>query len=222
MTSPSSDSFRGNDRYQVSYDVFVPIPSDKDVARFVASRIRELYPLREEGGQYSFQDIADALGTNKPQVHNLLKLGKGWGKKLERLVAEKHFGGSIDRLHREAGEWLSSPAGRAEAPLPDPLAVQFLRDVERLPGLHAWLETREAAKLTTRQVARVVDVYAQTPPRSRGDGQPLDGWGAFCRDALSGRLTTATVGDQAAAEALERKQLPAATRKKLRSAPKKP
>lgn len=102
-----------------------------------------------------------------------------------------------------------------------PLIGTFLMKLDRLPGLREWIEENPST-LTVAEVLRGMQVYDEVRPRSRDDGRPFDGWGAFFDDALSGRLTEeAKSGDQVAAEALETSQLPAATRARLRNAPKK-
>lgn len=97
----------------------------------------------------------------------------------------------------------------------------FLMKLRRLPGLERWIEENPSA-LTVSQLARGMSIYDDVRPASRSDGQPMNGWGAFFEDALSGRLSaTAGAGDQEAAEALERGQMSRSTRRRLRDASKK-
>lgn len=95
----------------------------------------------------------------------------------------------------------------------------FLMKLRRLPGLERWIEANPSA-LTVAQLARGMAIYDDVQPASRSDGQPLNGWGAFFDDALSGRLTRPLDGNQTAAETLELRQLSKATQRKLRSARK--
>lgn len=99
-------------------------------------------------------------------------------------------------------------------------AVVLVHAIEKLPGLRKWIE-KNPSKLTVADLIRGVAVYEENKPRAREDGEPLNGWGSFFDDALAGRITRATRGNQAAAEALEAKQLTPGTRRALQAARKK-
>lgn len=87
----------------------MPAPVESYVARFIAARVRELYPMsaakKKAPGEWSLQGVADDLGVTKPQVAALLDRDAGVGPKFERRFADRHFGGSIDRLRDEAKAW---------------------------------------------------------------------------------------------------------------------
>lgn len=68
---------------------------------------------------------------------------------------------------------------------PDPKIGTFLLKLGRLPGLQAWIDENPSAfPLST--IARGVDVYEKRPNRSRDDGEPLGGWGAYFAEIHSG------------------------------------
>ena len=80
-----------------------------------------------------------------------------------------------------------------------------------------WVE-KNASRYRISEIARGMAIYDEVKPASRSDGQPINGWDTFFDDALAGRLTAGKkVGDQAKAEAVERGQLPPATRRRLKS-----
>lgn len=184
------------------------------MASFVAKRLREAYPLKEDGGAWSYQGIADELGTNKPQVHKLLNEGKGWGEKLEHLVANKLFGGSVDRLRREAAAWWAT--AQHQEPAPEPTLADLFALTRRLPGLDEWIGTAEGRQYRPSQIMQVGRIYEATGASSRhGDARPAAGWGAFFRDALSGQLDKPRPGAEEALAQLEASQLSSATRRML-------
>jgi hypothetical protein len=102
----------------------------------------------------------------------------------------------------------------------DPAIGTFLMRLRRLPGLLPWVE-EHPSDFTISQVAKAMKVYEDAKPTSRADGQPINGWGPFIADAVAGRITEERAGDLEGAMALETRQLPPATRARMRSARKK-
>lgn len=106
------------------YPWTVPIPADKAVSEFIASRLRTLFPTsrakKKLPGQFSLQHIADELGVTKPQVSDALASGKGIGRKFEERFAERYFNGSIDQLRVAAVAWAAEQ--------PDPIQPRVERD----------------------------------------------------------------------------------------------
>jgi hypothetical protein len=149
------------------------------------------------------------------------RLPKGYGSYIlngERRRLGPKFMTQIADALGVTQKWLASGEGpRTElAKGVDPSIGSFLLKLDRLPGLREWIESNPGA-LTVSQVAAGMAIYDAVKPRSREDGRPFDGWGAFFNDALSGRLTgPKKLGDQSAAEALETSQLPPAARRRLK------
>lgn len=243
MTLRSRNSFRGSDRYRLRYEGGVPAPSEKAVAFFVQKQLRERYKLKPEDrkralpGEATYQSIADDLGVTKPQVHQLINdCPRGFGPKFEEQFARKFYGGSIDKLRREAEKWWAewgeaviiadvthrSIAKHGLRPAPDKPKPghTFIEAVDAMPGFRDWLED-DGRDFTFAQIAKAVDVYVDHKPRARDDGQPLHGWRAFVEDALADRHTKKLRGDVEGVAALELSQLPSATRRRLRNASKK-
>lgn len=128
------------------------------------------------------------------------------------------FMGRIAKALGVSLAWLMTGTGpMAEAAKAyDPPAGKLLFKISDLPGLRDWLIDHPEA-LTVSELVRGIAAYDETKPASRSDGQPFEGWGAFFDDVNAGRLAgPKRRGDQAAAEALERSQLPAAARKRLK------
>lgn len=73
------------------------------MTEFIADQLRR---MRGEGPKkVSYEKLAAELGIKKPQVYNIVNHGKGAGPAVERALAERLFGGSIDKLRAAAEQW---------------------------------------------------------------------------------------------------------------------
>jgi transcriptional regulator with XRE-family HTH domain len=140
------------------------------------------------------------------------KIGQGDGGYTTRIESGEKKNPEIHILERMADElgvrraWLVlGEEPKRGADVPDKMMSWLLLKLHRLPGLHEWVESHP---MRISELVRVLMVYEDVKPRSREDGQPLGGWGAFVEDALHGRLDGPKVpADRAAAMALEAKQM---------------
>ncbi len=66
--------------------------------------------------------------------------------------------------------------------------VSFLSRVRRLPGLEAWLESAQGARLPLHVVARGVSTFLESPPQLKPDGSPSIGWAAFFDSFVDGEM----------------------------------
>lgn len=133
MTFASSLQLSGIRAYHLRHDPHVPVPAEKAVAEFIASRMRQLFPTskakKKLPGEFSLQQIANELGVTKPQVSDALKSAEGIGQKFEAQFAAKYYKGSVDQLRREALAWASvQPDDAVEEavivePIPPPAKV---------------------------------------------------------------------------------------------------
>lgn len=148
-------------------------------------------------------------------------LPKGYGSYIlsgNRRKLGPDFMGRIAKALGVSLTWLMTGTGPMTegAKTYDPPAGKLLFKISDLPGLRDWLIDHPEA-LTVSELVRGIAVYDETKPASRSDGQPFEGWEAFFDDVKAGRLAgPKRKGDQAAAEALERSQLPPAARKRLK------
>jgi transcriptional regulator with XRE-family HTH domain len=180
------------------------------VTRTLAERWKE---AREDAG-LGVNALDRAIGQSSGYTSRIEK-----GEKLEPAVgivanAARVLGVRLAWLVDEEGPKLRSAEGE------DPHVGTFVMKLRRLPGLEEWVEANPT-KLTISQLAKGMSIYDEVKPASRSDGQPLNGWGGFFEDALSGRLTRALPASQSEAEALELGQMSASGRKRVRSASKK-
>jgi hypothetical protein len=174
----------------------------------------------DEPGPLAQRIVLALHGRSGVWLERTAKLPKGYGSYVisgERRRLGPKFMTQIADALGVTQKWLASgdgPMTEASKGL-DPTIGTFLLKLDRLPGLREWIESNPSA-LTVSQIATGMAIYDDVKPRSREDGRPLDGWGAFFDDALSGRLTgPRKLGDQTAAEALEISQLSSSTRGRL-------
>lgn len=98
----------------------------------------------------------------------------------------------------------------------EPPIGQVIMGIDRLPGLRRWIEKH--GEIRASELAKAIEIYDENPPKAREDGQPFNGWSAFFDDVRAGRIAgPKKLGDQSRAEAAEEAQLPAGTRKRLKS-----
>ena len=147
-------------------------------------------------------------------------LPKGYGSYIlrgERRKLGPKFMTAIAKALSVNHQWLASGEGSMETLAQPPIempAGKLLIKLGDLPGLREWIVDHPEA-ITVAELVRGIAVYEETKPSSRSDGQPFGGWEAFFadKDRLSGPKK---LGDQSAAEALERGQMSKATRRRLK------
>lgn len=174
-------------------------PSLGNDSATIGARVREARLLRD-------------LGSN--ELGRLAGMGGGEVSQIENGVRPRPGVFAIARLAdalRVHLEWLVFGRGPRDldAPLqevkdraPDPPVGTFLLRLGRTPGLQRWIEDHPES-VTVSELLRGMAAYEATPPRTRSDGQPAAGWGAFFHDVLAGNLGLGdrrSVGDPAAAE----------------------
>jgi hypothetical protein len=175
--------------------------------RTLADRVRE---AREEKG-VSAAALDRAIGQAKPGRSGgyVSRIETGEKKNPERRILEK--------IAAELGVrymWLAFESGLKRGPdtpaIPDPHVGTFLLKLDRFGGLRQWVEDHPTT-LRVSELLRGMTAYEVTPPKTRSDGMPHDGWSAFFEDVLTGRIAhvTSTSGDAEAVAELEAAQIDA-------------
>lgn len=199
-------------------DPMTPAERIQRVKSYVQGRLVEEVSKGPRGTQAR---LARALKITTAHVANLTTGNPPRSQPGDEVCrkAADYWGLSFVELERLAtGEVDASPVKVARPSGTDnPTIGLFMMKLRRLPGLEQWIE-ENPTRLTVGELWKGMTIYDTVKPRSREDGEPLNGWGSFFDDALSGRLTgPAKKGDQAAAEALEYAQMSPGTRRLLGS-----
>jgi len=178
--------------------------AQREFAKSVFRDLEEQFPNQTEIGRL--------VGVDQSRVSAIRSTGK---TSLHVLLAAATLANRPpEEISRILGTPLPNPIPTSAPAHTDPPVGTFLMRLRRLPGLEAWVE-ENPQKLTISQLAHGMAIYEDVKPRSRDDGQPLNGWGSYFDDALSGRLTRELAGAVSDAEALELAQMSPAGRKKF-------
>lgn len=159
--------------------------------------------------------FAECIGVTQPAISQVESGANGiklsTANALAKFLRYENAQHLLDEL-REGRSPLRGPDSYRRAAFTMSIGTLQMK-LDRLPGLRAWVES-DPSRITVAEIARGVAAYDAMRPRSREDGVPLGGWESYFADVKAGRLEEAPIDDDAA-ENLERKQLPKASRKLL-------
>ncbi len=193
-------------------------PRDPTIAKF----LYELLLSHKTNGMTQ-RAMAEKTAVSTATISNIIngKGSYGVGREVAAQLGQPFGLASYDAVLDAA---YSARLGRLRQGVDDALekhavympARSFLLKLRRLPGLERWVEDHPKS-ITVWELARGIAAYESSPPRSDQDGVPFGGWAAFFDDVNANRLSgPKKSGDQSAAEALEKSQLPAGTRRRLK------
>lgn len=162
------------------------------------------------------KELASRLGRAQPSISNILnrKSGSSYAtaasfaalvkKSVSEVLGSPELGpGENLKLHRNH-----------HTSAPDYIFAALLLKMSRMKGFQQWIDDNPS-ELKMSEVASCVAAYEELRPPLGADGMPSGGWVAFINDVLNGRLTgPRKLGDQAKAEAIERRRIPRGVQKR--------
>jgi transcriptional regulator with XRE-family HTH domain len=135
------------------------------------------------------REARERRGYGSAELDIMSEVGRGTTSRIESarspeislMVVAKvatALGVRLDWLVFGRGEMYSTHDKPA---LPDPPIGGFMLQIARLPGLQRWIE-QNPGEFPLSTIAKGLEQYAHRPNRSREDGEPLGGWGAYFAD----------------------------------------